>query len=106
VISASCGADENRFDRCDDSGKKEISVDIDPSSFETGTDEFGNAFNEQVVVQYYATEGLFEYDVKRGQEPKTRFAGRSGKTGVKTVWIVVRDNRGGVSWVERKIRIQ
>ncbi|MGZ3450308.1 MAG: hypothetical protein ACXVEF_11975 [Polyangiales bacterium] len=105
-FGSSCAGDENRFDRCGDDGKHGVGVDIDPSSFEVGTDEFGIPFTEQVIVQYYATEGLFEYDVKRGQDPNTRFAGRSGKGGDHTMWFVVRDNRGGVAWVERKIRIK
>jgi hypothetical protein len=106
VFGSSCATDENRFDRCTDEGKHAIGVNIDPASFETGTDEFGQPFTEQLVVQYYATEGLFQYDVKRGQDPNTVFVGRTGKLGAHTMWIVVRDNRGGVAWVQRKIRIQ
>jgi hypothetical protein len=105
-FGSSCAADENRYDRCTDEGKHAIGVKIDPSSFEAGTDEFGAPFTEQLVVQYYATEGLFQDDVKRGQDPDSVFVGRTGKLGDHTMWIVVRDNRGGVSWVERKIRIK
>lgn len=103
-VPASCGPDENRFDRCDGGGV-EISPVVSPDVFEKGTDEFGTNFTEQLVVQYYATEGLFESDVRRAQDPNTKLLLRKGKGGPEvTVWIVIRDNRGGVSWLERKVK--
>lgn len=105
-LDAACDPAENRFDRCDDAGKHTITVTVDPASFESGVDQFGQPFTEEVIVQYYATEGLFEYDVKRAQDTNTRFAGRRTKTGEQKVWIVVRDNRGGVNWLERRVRIK
>ena len=103
-VPANCGADENRFDRCGGGGVSIVPT-LDPSSFETGTDEFGTSYKEQLVVQYYANEGLFETDVRRAQDPLTKFALRSGKGGSEVrVFIVARDNRGGVSWLERKVK--
>jgi hypothetical protein len=104
TIGAVCNGDEARFDRCDDP-KHEITLDLAQPYKENGTDEFGETFSEQSVVQYYVTEGLFEFDVKRAEDPKTRFAGRRGKLGPQLMWIVIRDNRGGVSWVQRKFRV-
>ena len=103
-IKAICNGDEARFDRCDGDGQ-EISLDLQQPYSEKGTDEFGEVFNEQVVVQWYVTEGLFQYDVKRAEDPKTHFAGRRGKLGPQTMWIVIRDNRGGVSWVKRSFNV-
>lgn len=103
-VPANCGADENRFDRCEGGGV-EIRPVVGPGAIESGTDEFGTAFNEQVVVQYYGTEGLFESDVRRALDPTTKLSLRKGKGGSEiTVWIVIRDNRGGVSWLERKVK--
>jgi hypothetical protein len=103
-IKAICNGDEARFDRCDGDGV-EIKPQLQDPYSEKGTDEFGETFNEQVVLQYYVTEGLFQYDVKRAEDPKTRFAGRRGKLGPQTMWIVIRDNRGGVSWVKRSFNV-
>jgi len=104
-LGMACDPDEARFDRCGDE-VHDLAVQIAPGVAETGTDENGQSFTEQVVVQFYATEGLFEHDVKRAEDPKTRFAGRRTKTGDHTMWIVVRDSRGGVRWVERKFRVK
>ena len=105
AVPAGCGADENRFDRCN-GDQPEIRATLDPRTFETGVDEFGTVFTEQVIVQYYADEGLFAADVRRAQEPQTKFLLRQGKVGTDKpglvhVWIVARDNRGGASWLER-----
>ncbi len=104
-VPAGCGGEENRFSRCE-GDKPEIRADIDPKTFEAGIDEFGTVFTEQVIVQYYADEGLFESDVRRAQEPQTKFVLRQGKFGTEKpglvhVWIVARDNRGGANWLER-----
>lgn len=104
-LGTACDADEARFDRCGDE-THEVAVQLGPNVAEKGTDENGTEFTEQVVLQYYATEGLFEYDVKRAEDPKTKFAGRKGKTGDQTMWLVVRDSRGGVRWVQRKFRVK
>ncbi len=104
-LAAACNADEERFDRCD-GDKIDLALQLGGNVFEKGVDENGTPFEEQVVVQYYATEGLFEDDVKRAEVPKTRFAARRTKTGEQTMWIVVRDSRGGVRWVTRKFRVK
>lgn len=104
-LGAACDPTEARFDRCSDE-KHEIALQLPTTVAESGTDENGTPFEEQVVVQYYATEGLFEYDVKRYEDPKTRFAGRRDRLGDQTMWIVVRDSRGGVRWVTRKFKVK
>lgn len=102
TLEAVCASDEADFGKCDDP-KHTITPQLQQPFADQGTDELGAQFNEQVIIQYYATEGLFEFDVKRAADPETRFAGRRGKEkGEQTLWIVTRDNRGGVSWVKRR----
>ncbi len=103
-VQAVCDSGEARFDRCGDP-KHDITLQLAQPFKQSGKDELGATFEEQVVIQYYVTEGLFEYDVKRAEDPKTRFAGRREKLGDQTMWIVIRDSRGGVSWVTRRFRV-
>lgn len=105
TIAPSCGPDENGFDKCEGNAV-EISMTFPEGTVESGVDEFGVPFTEQVIVQYYATEGLFEFPIKRLQDPKVRFAARSGRGREHTLWFVVRDNRGGVSWETRRILVE
>jgi len=99
-----CAADEKDFKKCDDP-QHTIAPQMQQPFADNGTDELGNAFEEQVIIQYYATAGMFEHDVKRAVDPNTKFAGRRDKKGEQTLWIVTRDNRGGVSWVKRRFMI-
>ncbi len=105
TLAPSCGPDENSFEECKGNAV-EISMAFPEGTVESGTDEFGVSFTENVVVQFYASEGVFEYPYKRVQDPKVRFAARSGRGREHTVWIVVRDNRGGVSWETRRIVVE
>ena len=78
-----------------------------PDSFEAGQDEFGRAFAEQVVIQYYATDGIFEHEVKLGSAPNNGWVARSSASGqTLSIWFVVRDDRGGVSWATRQVTVQ
>jgi hypothetical protein len=106
TVSA-CDTDGNRYDKCDASLAHEIATNVTKESFESGTDEFGTPYEEQLVTQYYATEGLFEYDVKVAKEPKTHWVARSKAKGQTLhLWFVARDNRGGVTWQERQVQVQ
>jgi hypothetical protein len=101
-----CPTDENEYDDCK-IGKHALAAFITPDSFEAGVDEFGREFEESLVVQYYATEGIFEFDVRIGEEPETGWVARSAASGSElTLWFVARDNRGGVSWTERRVRVR
>jgi hypothetical protein len=99
---ASCNDDgTNRYDDC--SGEKhQIAATATPESAETGVDEHGRSFHEDVIVQYDATEGIFEFPARRSDSPSTGFVAR--KAGTITVWMLLRDDRGGVSWTTRTIR--
>lgn len=105
TIGSGCNTDEQRFDRCEGAAPLALNIQFDGNPIQVGTDEFGTPFEEQVVVQYYATEGIFEYDVKRAQEPSTKLVGRNAP-GEHKLWVVARDNRGGVTWIERTFIIK
>jgi hypothetical protein len=103
---SACDTAGNRYDRCDASLAHQVAVNVTPESFESGTDEFGASFTEQLIAQYYATEGIFEYDVKVAKLPETGWVARSkAKGSTIRMWLVARDSRGGVSWEERKITV-
>jgi hypothetical protein len=105
TVRVGCAADENRFDRCGGE-THELAITPGPGVVESGTDELGKDFSEQVVLQYFATEGLFEFDVKRVEQPQTKWAARAGKLGEQKIWLVLRDNRGGSSVALRRVRVE
>ena len=101
-----CDTDDNQFDDCSKSLRHEITAVPTAASFESGRDEFGRDFEEQVVVQYYSTEGIFEDEVRVGDDPATRFVARKNSGQELTLWFVIRDDRGGVTWTERRLRVR
>ncbi len=104
---AACDTTGNRYDRCSASLTHQVALNVTPDSFESGTDEFGNAYTEQLITQYYATEGIFEHDVKLASDPSTGWVARKKASGgTVLMWLVARDDRGGVTWDERKIEVQ
>jgi len=77
-----------------------------PGASEQSVDRDRNPVTEQAVVQMYATGGEFEDDVRLVDTAKTTWrARREDAGGMITFWFVVRDDRGGVSWVTRRISI-
>jgi hypothetical protein len=101
-----CHETGNAYGACTRNEQHLIRVAIPPSSIESGVDSFGAPFHEQVIVQYYATEGIFEHDVRLAGETTTGWTARRGSAGqTVTMWFVVRDDRGGVAWEERQIRV-
>jgi len=102
-----CDTDGNEYAKCADSTKHQIAAVVTPDSVESGTTEFGESFSEQVVVEYYATEGLFENAVRLAESPETGWAARSAARGEELrIWFVVHDDRGGVTWLERSVRVE
>ncbi len=102
-----CDRDDFKYDSCPATEKHQLAAVLTPESFESGKNEFGNDFDEQLVVQYYATEGIFENEVKVGKESKNGWVARKSASGqTLTLWFVARDNRGGVSWEEREITVR
>lgn len=101
-----CAFDSNNFGDCEGE-KHDLAVDGEPASIEAGSSELGTPFEETVVVQYYATEGAFEFGQRTMAEPKTRWAARSRSRGQTiTMWFVLRDSRGGVTWTSRQVRVR
>jgi hypothetical protein len=101
-----CEESGNDYGACTPKDQHRISVAILDASTESGVDSFGAPFREQVVVQYYATEGNFEHDVRLASDTTTGWSARRGAAGrTVTMWFVVRDDRGGVTWQERQVRV-
>ncbi len=106
-VSPCSSATENRYDRCDGGEKHVVAAILGPGARETGTDELGNPFTEDVAIQHYATEGLFEYDARIGERPESGWVARAGASGkTVTLWFVARDNRGGVGWTSRRVKVR
>jgi hypothetical protein len=105
-VVRACKVTDNDFATCDKAFQHRIAAAPTAQSFETGTNEFGEVFAEQVVVQYFATEGIFESDFRTGQSPEDKWVARKQASGQDiTFWFVVRDDRGGVSWTTRTAHV-
>lgn len=106
TVSA-CDTDGNDYKPCADLSKHKISVRPTAASTESGTTEFGVAFTEQVIIEYYATDGVWEYEVKIASSPETGWAARKAASGKDlTLWMVVHDDRGGARWAQRQVHVQ
>jgi hypothetical protein len=105
-----CDTDGNRYDRCTDADHHDVALEVTKASYEAGTDEYGVDFTEQLITQYYATEGLFEFDVRVAESPSTAWVARPPARnfpgGIIDMWLVARDNRGGVVWTQRKVHVK
>jgi hypothetical protein len=102
-----CDQDDFVYDTCPDSEKHELAAFLTPESFESGTDELGRRFEERLVLQFYATEGIFENEVKTGDAPRNGWVARKSASGqTLRLWFVARDDRGGVTWTERQVRVR
>jgi len=65
---------------------------------------------EALRVSWFATAGAFEHDTTgRGEEELETFADNRWtapkQTGMVTMWVVLRDSRGGVAWIERDVEV-
>ncbi len=105
-VANSCSRTDNDFGSCDEKLDHRIATRVTPDSFEHGKTELGEDFDEQVVVQYYATEGIFESDVRIAENPETKWVARKQSRGRDlTFWFVARDSRGGASWTTRQAHV-
>jgi hypothetical protein len=104
---SACSNDPVQFLDCVGGEQPTIGVQPAPGAVESGVDEFGAPFTEQVVAQYYATQGAFEYDVRTRDAATTRWAARHAVSGTdQSMWFVLRDDRGGVSWATRRVHVR
>jgi hypothetical protein len=102
-----CDIDDNVYDDCSKSLRHQIAAVATPESYEAGVDEFGYDFEEQVIVQYYASEGIFEFDSRIAEDPETGWVARTYASGQELdMWFVIRDDRGGVTWTQRRVRVR
>jgi hypothetical protein len=102
-----CDTDNNDYKPCADNTKHKIGARPTAASVESGRTEFGVDFTEQVIIEYYATEGVFENEIKIAAEPETGWAARKVASGKDlTLWMVVHDDRGGATWAERHVHVQ
>lgn len=77
-----------------------------PGAAEQSVDRDGAPFEELAVVQFYATGGEFENDLRNAAEARTTWEAHAEDSGeLVTLWFVVRDDRGGVSWSTRQVRV-
>lgn len=101
-----CDTAKFAYDDCDGLGHA-IETVVSADSFEAGRDEFGRDFSEQLIVQHYNTDGIFEDEVRIAEEADTRWVARAGSSGsTVTLWFVARDDRGGVSWTTRRVSVR
>jgi hypothetical protein len=78
------------------------SQELDPSNVDT----HGNVGRESIGVAYYVTDGRVKddvrivYDAELGRVSSGDDLEAPGAPGDQTLWAVVRDNRGGVNWLQ------
>ena len=102
-VRACANATTDDIEDCDKAVRNRISVES--TLPERGVDENGTPFEEQQVVQFYASQGVFERPVRIAGEADNHWAGQE-KSGSAELWFVVRDDRGGVGWTSRQVRVR
>jgi hypothetical protein len=106
-LVAPCDRDDNAYAKCASETQHKLAAHVSSSSFESGQTEFGVAFSEQVVIEHYATEGIFENDIKIASDPENGWVARRSASGQDlTLWFVVHDDRGGATWATRQVHVQ
>ncbi|MEO8902080.1 MAG: hypothetical protein ABI488_09440 [Polyangiaceae bacterium] len=106
TVSA-CDTHNNDYDKCPDATKHQVAVQVSADSVESDTSEFGVPFSEQVIIEYYSTEGTFEHEIKIAADPQTGWAARKAASGQDlSMWFVVHDDRGGQTWTSRVVHVE
>jgi hypothetical protein len=101
-----CDESGNDLALCPEELQHRVSAVLTSASFEHGTTEYSEGFEEQLVVQYFATEGIFESDSRIADSPENKWVAREQSKGLTiTFWFVARDNRGGVVWTTREAQV-
>ena len=106
-VSACTNSPLVSYGDCSGGEAHDLAAIVPPEAVESGTNELGAPFTEDVVANYYATEGLFEFAGRTRESPTTSWKARASASGKEqTLWFVVRENRGGVSWTTRRVRVR
>lgn len=101
-----CPRETDDLEECKPRFRHTLEVEGVEDARESFLDNDGRRVNEQVVAQFYATGGLFEWDVRTIESADTRFVALARDAGqTLTVHFVLRDNRGGVSWQTRSLEV-
>lgn len=102
-----CDIEDSAYDDCPGDVKHRIQAVVATASFETGTDELGRDFTEQLIVHQYTEAGIVEDEVRIASDSETGWVARASASGSELrLWFVARDDRGGVSWAERRVRVR
>jgi hypothetical protein len=104
--AAVCEKETFAIDDCSEALQRRIQLDV--SEREQGRDEFAGDFAEQVIVQFYSTHGLFRDQVRIAEDTDNRWVAQPGVTdddNLATLWFIIRDDRGGVSWTTRQVEL-
>ncbi|MEZ4324411.1 MAG: hypothetical protein R3B40_04280 [Polyangiales bacterium] len=105
TVEEAAACDGATYEDCPAALRYTIEVAVTPP--ETGEDELGAPFHEQVIVQYYATHGRFRDEVRTGDEPETSWVAADTVPGdVVTFYVVVRDDRGGTAFLTRELVVR
>lgn len=104
-VRACSNASTDDIDDCSKSLRHAIR--LESTAPEHGVDENGTSFTEQQVVQFYTSQGVFERPVRIADEPDNHWAAqRKPGQDLAQLWFVVRDDRGGVGWATRQVRVR
>jgi hypothetical protein len=58
-------------------------------------------------MEYYATGGSFENEIKIASDLENGWGARQSASGRdRPLWFVVHDDRGGASWATRQVHVQ
>lgn len=102
---APCERETDDVEKCAASTRHALSVEV-PDAAEHYVDPNGTDAREQAVVQFYADGGSFEHDARTPDNASTRWVARSSDAGkTLSLFFVVRDSRGGVSWITRTVEV-
>lgn len=100
-----CAKNTDDVEECKSALRHLLEVEVDTNG-EAFLNAQGNETREQTVVQLYASGGTLEFSVRTPEAAKTRFIARAEDVGrTLTIYIVVRDSRGGVSFQTRRVEV-
>lgn len=87
----------------------DASWELDPSNLDPG----GKPRHEEIRADYFITDGKMDHDqINLFDETSGRISGTANQytapatAGEQTLWVVVRDDRGGATWLSTPLHIQ